>query len=225
MSYFTYRSRKSEVERGFEESARLHVDSHWEWPNGAQLNTGGNWVREGLYEPFAIFGTDVVVPVGTYSGWETELVFNSNASAKVSGTSRLTIGEFLTGRRRGINGTLTYRPGSAFSTSIRLDYNDVTLPEGDFSTTLAGMNFGYFFTPRVYVQSLVQYSNQVDSWSANLRFGWLNTAGTGLFIVYNDVQGFDYPLGLNPDDRFIESGTLARSLIIKFTRQFNVLGG
>ena len=149
VSYFTYRSRKSEVERGFEESARLHVDSHWEWPNGAQLNTGGNWVREGLYEPFAIFGTDVVVPVGTYSGWETELVFNSNASAKVSGTSRLTIGEFLTGRRRGINGTLTYRPGSAFSTSIRLDYNDVTLPEGDFSTTLAGMNFGYFFTPRV----------------------------------------------------------------------------
>ena len=76
------------------------------------------------------------------------------------------------------------------------------------------------------MQSLVQYSNQVDSWSANLRFGWLNTAGTGLFIVYNDVQGLDYPDGLNHDgNRFIERGTLARSLIVKFTRQFNFMGG
>jgi len=60
---------------------------------------------------------------------------------------------------------------------------------------------------------LVQYSDQVDQWSTNLRFGWLNTAGTGLFIVYNDVQGFD-----------TLQGPQGRSLFIKYTRQFNVFG-
>ena len=168
----------------------------------------------------------MVVPEGTYRGWETNLVFNTNASARLSLSSSVNIGSFLSGSRWGGDGSVTFRPNASFSTSARVNYFDVSLPEGSFETVLLGLNFGYFFTPRVYLQSLVQYSNQVDSWSANLRFGWLNTAGTGLFIVYNDVQGFDYPAGLNHDGgRFVESGTLARSFIVKFTRQFNVLGG
>ena len=224
--YNTFHSRKTGVERGFQESAFLHIDSHWEWPSGAQINTGMNLVTEGLYEPFRIRGTDVVVPAGTYRGWETNLVFNTNAAARLSMRASTNIGGFLSGSRWGGDGSVTFRPNASFSTSARVNYFDVSLPEGDFETVLLGLNFGYFFTPRVYLQSLVQYSNQVDSWSANLRFGWLNTAGTGLFIVYNDVQGFDYPAGLNHDGgRFVESGTLARSFIVKFTRQFNVLGG
>ena len=226
VSYYTYRSRKTGIESGYEESARVHVDSHWEWPSGAQIHSGGNFNIEGIYEPFKILGTDAVIPKGTYSGWETQLVYNSNAAARLSVTSRINIGSFLTGSRRGGNASLTFRPNASFSTSARATYFDVNLPQGEFETVLLGMNFGYFFTPRVYLQSLVQYSNQLDSWSANLRFGWLNTAGTGLFIVYNDVQGFDFPDGLNPDGgRFMERGTLARSLIVKFTRQFSVLGG
>ena len=224
--YNTYHSRKTGVDTGFQESGFLHIDTHWEWPSGAQINTGMNLVTEGLYEPFQIRGTDVLVPAGTYRGWETNLVFNTNASARLSLSSSFNIGSFLSGSRRGGDGSVTFRPNASFSTSARVNYFDVDLPEGKFETVLLGLNFGYFFTPRVYLQSLVQYSNQVDSWSANLRFGWLNTAGTGLFIVYNDVQGFDYPAGLNHGGgRFVESGTLARSFIVKFTRQFNVLGG
>ena len=226
VSYYTYDSRKTGIESGFQESARLHIDSHWEWPSGAQIHTGANLNTEGIYAPFEILGTGVVVPEGTYSGWESQLVFNSNPAARFSVTSRINFGSFLSGTRRGGNGSLTFRPNASFSTSARINYFDVDLPQGRFETVLLGMNFGYFFTPRIYLQSLIQYSNQVDSWSANLRFGWLNTAGTGLFIVYNDVQGFDYPHGLNPDGgRFVESGTLARSFIVKFTRQFNLLGG
>ena len=223
VSYFTYHSRKSGVERGFQESARLHIDSHWEWHSGAQIHTGANLVTEGIYEPFRIRGTDVTVPVGTYRGWETQLVFNSNPIARLSATSRIFAGSFLSGSRWGGTGSVTLRPSASFSTSGRVTYYDVSLAEGQFETVLLGMNFGYFLTPRIYLQSLVQYSNQIDSWSANLRFGWLNTAGTGLFIVYNDVQEIHFL-----DDgagRFYDRAPLARSLIIKFTRQFNVLGG
>ncbi len=226
VSYYTYNSRKSGIETGFQESSRLHVDSHWEWPSGAQIHSGANLVAEGIHRQFKIRGTDVIIPEGTYRGWESQLVFNSNAAAMLSMTSRINFGSFLTGTRWGGDGSITFRPNASFSTSARVNYYEVSLPQGNFETVLMGMNFGYFFTPRIYLQSLVQYSNQADSWSANLRFGWLNTAGTGLFIVYNDVQGFDYPDGLNHDGgRFVENGTLARSFIVKFTRQFNVLGG
>ena len=226
VSYYTYQSRKPGVEHGFTESARLHIDSHWEWPSGAQVHTGANLVTEGIYETFEILGTGVRVPEGSYAGWESQIVMNTNAAARLSATSRINFGHFLTGSRWGGNASATFRPSASFSASARINYFDVNLPQGEFETVLLGVNLGYFFTPRIYLQSLVQYSNQVDSWSANLRFGWLNTAGTGLFIVYNDVQGFDYPEGLNPaGGRFVESGALARSFIIKFTRQFGILGG
>ena len=224
--YNTFHSRKTGVEKGFQESAFLHIDVHWEWPSGAQINSGMNLVTEGLYRPFQIRGTDVVVPEGTYRGWESNLVFNTNAAARLSARASTNIGSFLSGSRWGGDGSITFRPNASFSTSARINYFNINLPEGEFETVLLGLNLGYFFTPRIYVQSLIQRSSQIDAWSANLRFGWLNTAGTGLFIVYNNVQGFDFHDGLNPNGgHFVESGPLARSFIVKFTRQFNVLGG
>ena len=214
MSYNTFRSRRSGIEKGFEESSFLHIDTHWEWPNGMVIFTTANWAREGLYEPFEIRGTDVVVPIGTYDGWEGNFVFNTNGSADVSLNSGFTAGSFLSGNRWNVSTGVTLRSGATFSTSLSLDYNNVNLPEGDFATTLVGLNLGYFFTPRIYLQLLIQYSDQIDRLSANARFGWLNTAGTGLFLVYNEIQGID---GLD--------GPLGRSLTLKYTRQFNVLGG
>ena len=214
VSYFTYRSDKEGVPLGFEESARLHIDQHWEFNDGMEFHTGMNWVREGLYEPFTIYGTDVTVPEGTYDGWETQLRFWTDASAKVSFNSGGNIGAFLSGSRRSLFGTLTVRSGESFTAAARLDYNNVTLEHGDFVTSLAGLNLGYFFTPRIYLQSLIQYSTQLDNVSANVRFGWLNTAGTGLFLVYNDIQSIEDP-----------RQPLGRSLALKFSRQFNVLGG
>ena len=132
----------------------------------------------------------------------------------VSFNSRFNWGGFLSGSKRTSSADMTFRGGTRASATVRVSHNDVTLPEGYFTTTLAGVNLGWFFTPRVYVQSLVQYSDQIDTWSANVRFGWLNTAGTGLFLVYNEGQGIEDP-----------TGPLGRSLYLKFTRQVNVFGG
>ena len=61
------------------------------------------------------------------------------------------------------------------------------LPEGDFITNLVRLRVSYSFTTRVFVQALVQYNDRADLWSMNFRFGWLQAANTGLFIVYNDT--------------------------------------
>ena len=57
----------------------------------------------------------------------------------------------------------------------------------------------------------------VDNLSANfanrLRFGWLQTANVGLFVVYNDIQEIG-PLGPPQPDR---------SLTVKLSWQFDVL--
>ena len=50
--------------------------------------------------------------------------------------------------------------------------------------------------------------------NANLRFAWLNTAGTGLFIVFNDGE----------DAESFTRWTLpiSRTLTVKYTRQFDL---
>lgn len=213
ISYFTYRNRADIAPQGFEISSRWHIDNHWQWDSGMELHTGANHVTEGLYEPFTIPGVGVTVPADIYRGWEAQFVFFTDQSRAVSFNSRLNWGSFLSGSKRTPSADMTYRYGDRSSLTAALAYNDVDLPEGNFTTTLGSVKLGYFFTPRIYMQGLVQYSTQVDRWSTNLRFGWLNTAGTGLFVVYNDVQGFD-----------TLQGPQGRSLFIKFTRQFNLAG-
>ncbi len=208
-SYNTFRN----LETGFEQSSRLHLDSHFEFSSGAHFEPAFNWIREGLTRPFEIVDGVVVQP-GTYDGWEAAWRFNTNRSAPFSVSGSVNAGSFLSGSRVNPSASVAYRHGSSATLEFSLDHNKVTLEEGEFDVTLAGLRAGYFFTPRIYLQSLIQYADQTDTFSANIRFGWLNTAGTGLFIVYNDHQGVN-----------TLSGPQQRTLVVKYNRQFNVWGG
>ena len=101
---------------------------------------------------------------------------------------------------------------------VLLNYNDVDLPEGSFETTLLSLRAAYSFTPRIYLQALVQYNDQTANWSSNIRFGWLNTAGTGLFLVYNDIQHTG-----QFDRTGVTRGPVDRAFVVKFTKQFQLL--
>ena len=43
------------------------------------------------------------------------------------------------------------------------------------------------------IQALVQYNNQSELASANVRFAWLNRSGTGLFVVFNERRDLFVP--------------------------------
>ena len=64
------------------------------------------------------------------------------------------------------------------------------------------------------MQALLQLNDAADVWSANLRFGWLHTAGTGLFVVFNQTNGFD---------RALMPGVDNQTLVVKYSRLLNVL--
>jgi hypothetical protein len=199
---------------GFNQTRNIHFDSHIELADGAFFSPAFNLTREGLQAPFEI-DSGVVVPPGTYDNVEAAWRWNSNEGAPVSINGGLDWGGFLSGTRRGINNTLTVRAGAAFASSLRVSHDQLDLAEGSFSTTLIALRLAYNFTPRMYLQSLVQYHQQAGSWSGNVRYGWLNTAGTGLFIVFNESRAAD---------RWYDvSGPLGRAVIVKFTRQFNVI--
>ena len=112
--------------------------------------------------------------------------------------------------------TITARRGAAISSSLLVDYSNVHLAQGDFTRSLIGWRFAYFFTPRVSIQTLTQFNDQVHVWTANARFSWLNTAGTGLFVVFNDAE--------QADGFFNWKRPTTHAFTVKFTRQFGTGG-
>ena len=120
---------------------------------------------------------------------------------------------FLGGHRASWGPSISVRTGDTFSVSLQWSRNDVDLPGGRFIANLTSAQGAYNFSPRRFVQALVQYNDSADLWSANLRFGLLGQANTGLFIVYTNTRGLH--------------GTIpaggGRSLILKFSRMFELV--
>ncbi len=78
-------------------------------------------------------------------------------------------------------------------------------------TNLGSLRLTYNFTTLINAQTLIQYNDRTRRWSTNLRFNWQRTAATGLYVVYNDTEGFE---GLGP---------VNRAFIIKYSHMFDVL--
>ena len=197
---------------GQQETQYTHLDNGIEWRNGYQVSTGVNLTKEGVLEPFQIF-PGVTVPVDTYDHAEAIIRFNTNRGAPLSFTFRATVGGFFGGDRVQMGPEVSMRVGETFNAQLSWSRNDIDLPGGAFVTNLGSVRLNYSFTTRMFVQALVQYNDRADLWSANIRFALLSDANTGLFIVYNDIQG----LG---DVRPTGAG---RTLTIKYSQLFDVL--
>jgi hypothetical protein len=197
---------------GFQETGFLHIDNHWEWRSGYEVHTGINLTRQGVTEPFEIF-PGVSVPPGTYDHEEAQIVFFTNRGAPASFSLRWIVGGFFGGERLSLTPGFRFRIGDTFNTELSWRYNDIDLPGGAFETNLGSLRVSYSFTPRVFIQALVQYNDRDDLWASNLRFSWLRTANTGLHVVYNEIQ----------DIGGAGTGIPDRSLIVKYNYLFDVL--
>jgi hypothetical protein len=191
-------------------AAELHLDNHWDWENGNRIDTAlqGSW--EGFREPFEIY-PGVTVPVGEHGGLRYRMNAFTDRRKWLSAQLRWDVGTFLTGTQNSPSLNVLIRDGGRFTVDTNWTYRSISLPEGAFHTNLGNMRATYNFTPSVFIQSLVQYNDRTDRWSANLRFHLLETAGTGLFVVYNNTESLD---GLGP---------INRAFIVKYVRQFDLL--
>ncbi|HWN86397.1 MAG TPA: DUF5916 domain-containing protein [Vicinamibacterales bacterium] len=200
---------------GFLETGYWHIDSHWELKTAWEFHTGMNVTREGVVLPFDIY-PGVTVPPGEYENAEAQLVLQSNQGAPVYGRMQVTKGGFFNGNRVAYSPQLRVRVGETLNVEMSWERNDIDLETGSFITNLARTRVSYSFSPRVFVQSLIQYNDRADAWTSNFRFGWLQQANTGVFLVYTDSHDLD-------DRWFVPPTGTNRSLILKISRMFDAI--
>jgi hypothetical protein len=191
-------------------NAELHVDNHWDWENGNRIDTAINGTWEGFRAPFQIY-PGVIVPAGEHGGLRFRLNSYTDRRKWIYARLQWDAGRFLTGTQNSPNLQLVIRKGGRLTIDTNWTYRGISLPQGSFRTNLGNMRVTYNFTPSVFIQSLMQYNDRTDRWSTNFRFHLLETAGTGLFVVYNDTESLE---GLGP---------INRAFIVKYVRQFDLL--
>ena len=188
-----------------------HIDNHWVWENGFEVHTGINLTTEGVFNDFQI--SDVKIEKGEYRHKEFQLVIMTNSNSKVSYKTTTFIGGYFGGNRISSINKLNLRLGDKFNSSLSLNYNNLKLKNGTINAIISGLRLAYSFTPRIFIQSLIQHNNISNITSLNARFGWIKNANTGLFLVLNTIRDSDF---IDKIDNQI--------ITIKYNYQFDVLG-
>ena len=77
---------------------------------------------------------------------------------------------------------------------------------------VARLRRSYSFTPIVLLQVLVQYDDRSDLVASNVRFSWLQSANSGLYLVYNELD----------DETVVGPIEKRREFAIKYSRILDV---
>jgi hypothetical protein len=163
----------------------------WHWPvtfhNSTFIEVGVNPNVEVIRNAFPINSRrNISVLPGRYEFNEYFLLANTNSAAPVSFNTRYSIGDFYDGYRRGYSVGSTVRANQHFNVSGNVQFNDIELPQGAFTTTLITGRVNYFLNTKVFLNALLQYNTDARQWSSNVRFNVIHRPLSDIFIVYNE---------------------------------------
>ena len=196
---------------GVMETSFLHLHFNGEFEDSSSAGVAYDIRSEAVFEEFSVSG--IAVPPGQYTFNEVQYSYNYDRSAPVSFGMRATVAGFFGGDIVTLRPSINARYGETFKLSLSYSRNDIDLPNGSIITNLTSVRAAYNFSPRMFVQTLLQHNDSAHIWSVNFRVGWLQDANTGLFLVYNETEGIGD----------VVPSFAGRSVILKYSYLFDVL--
>ena len=191
-------------------SRLVHVANQTTWNNGSYMEYAYEPRVEVISKPFNI-APGVSIPNGRYDWTQHLVLFEGDHSKPLSGSIRYTFGGFWSGSQRNVQTSLLYRPNYRVVFDLGLQITDISLdlPKAEFTTTLVNLRTGYSFSSNMFLDTLLQYRNDVKQFSANVRFNLIHRPLSDFFIVYNESQFTD------------TTQAAGRGLVVKFTQMFS----
>ncbi len=172
---------------------------------------------EQLDIPFPIRNTDVTVPAGTYRFGEWVFSYQSDPSRRLYTRTRYSPQTFFDGTRTDIQATVGLRATSRISAETIFNRSDVDLPWGEFVADLASLRLDLTLSPTVTLRSLSQWNSLTGELSNSIRFNWIYSPGSDIYIAYDEMR-LDDLFYLNPHVRRSPWGDVRnRQIAVKMT--------
>ncbi len=177
-------------------SRRVHHMIGFQFEDGSSFTLITNKVFEQLDVPFEITD-EVTIPAGTYRFWSPSLRYTSDPSRRLSASARYSPQGFFGGTRRDWRTSVTLRATSRIAAQASFSRSDVDLPGGAFIADLASATFDLALSPEMTLRSVTQYNSTTDSISTSVRFNWIYSPGSDIYIAYDELRQDDF-LALDP---------------------------
>ncbi len=144
------------------------------------------WDR--LDEPFEI-RPGVVIPAGGYWNRRHAVEVGTSPAAILSASAEVEWGSFYGGHGETVGLQAAYRPNAHLLLEATGEYNDVRLPAGAFTASLAGLRATWNFSRALLATAYAQVNSDSEVASVNARVRWMWRPGSDVYLVYNRATG------------------------------------
>jgi hypothetical protein len=154
--------------------------------NGNHILVGLTHKWERLADPWEI-RPGVIIPAGDYPFNYVGVQFRTNDSKEFSARGTTHKGEYWNGDWFQYGGGVTWKTGPHLELTGSFDRREIDLPveNGEFETTILGLDVLGAVSRKLFANALVQYDNASETIQANIRIDWIHTPGSDLFLVLN----------------------------------------
>jgi hypothetical protein len=175
-----------ESQEGVKQSDALIFYPSFTFQNGNHILVGLTHHWERLEERFEI-RPGVVIPAGDHPYNYMGILFRTNDSKALSAQGVTHYGDYWNGSWFQYGGGLTWKTGPHLELTGSIDRREIDLPvdNGEFSTTILGLDLLGALTRKLFANALIQYDNDSETIQANVRIDWIHTPGSDLFLVVN----------------------------------------
>jgi len=190
-------------------SKTVHIAHQTTFNDGSFTEYAFEPREEAITKPFNI-APGVAIPAGRYDWYQHVLLYEGDHSKPLSGSIRYTFGDFWSGAQKTAQISMLYRPTYRLIFDLGLQVSDIDLqvPDEAFTTTLVTLRSGYSFSTNMFLDTLLQYRNDVKQFAANVRFNLIHRPLSDFFVVYNESQLVD------------SIQTAGRGVVVKYTQMF-----
>ncbi len=149
----------------------------------------------------------ITIPKGSYTFRSFTATVSTEESRRVSGELSFTVGQYYDGDRRSFTGSFDIKPLRDIRIGPKITREEVDLPGGSFKATYLSAKVEYAISTLSALNLLIQWNDESDEVSANIRFAREYRPGSNLYLVYNGRKGDDF---------------LDHSILFKVTYLFNI---
>lgn len=175
------------------------------------LRIDNHKILERLDEVFSI-RPEIEIPPGIYRGRNISINFSPNPRRKIAGRFGFSQESgFFNGDRVSLNISPRVRLSEKLSAELGYRRDDVSLPHGEFRTSVLNSAINYSFSNKWLTSTMIQYNSADSLFNLNFRLNYIFRSGDDFFLVYNESR----------DQSGVRGNQTDRSIIAKFTYSFD----
>ncbi len=151
----------------------------------------------------------IVIPEGGYNNPSVYVAISTDDRRTLSGTLAVEKGDYYGGDRTSYSGSFNIVPARYLKIAPRFTHEDVSLPAGSFRANLLTTAIEYTITTRAFLNALLQWNDDLDQRSFNIRFNYEYMPNSDIYIVYNERH-------------YTDTDLVDRILLLKLTYMFTL---